>query len=70
MCIRDRLDPLGRLAGISYALQSVGFAVGPALAALLITHGGYTALFYQGIACYLITLFLLLPLALKQSATA
>ena len=50
--------------------RQVGFAVGPALAALLITHGGYTALFYQGIACYLITLFLLLPLALKQGATA
>ncbi len=70
MGIVSELDPLGRLAGISYALQSVGFAVGPALAALLITHGGYTALFYQGIACYLITLFLLLPLALKQGATA
>ena len=68
MGIVSELDPLGRLAGVSYALQSVGFAVGPALAALLITGGGYAALFYLGIACYLITLILLLPLALKQGA--
>ena len=70
MGIVSELDPLGRLAGISYALQSVGFAVGPALAALLITSGGYTSLFYLGILCYLITLMLLLPLALKQGAGA
>lgn len=68
MGIVSELDPLGRLAGISYALQSVGFAVGPALAALLLTRGGYDALFYLGIVCYVMTLVLLLPLALKQGA--
>ncbi len=68
MGIVSELDPLGRLAGISYALQSVGFAIGPALAALFITGGGYAALFYLGIVCYLVTLVLLLPLAFKQGA--
>lgn len=70
MGIVSELDPLGRLAGISYALQSIGFAIGPALAALMVTRGGYTALFYLGIICYLVTLMLLLPLVLKQGARA
>lgn len=68
MGIVSELDPLGRLAGISYALQSVGFAIGPALAASLITGGAYAALFSLGIVCYLVTLVLLLPLALRQGA--
>ena len=70
MGIVSELDPVGRLAGVSYALQSIGFAIGPALAALLITGGGYTALFYLGIGCYLVTLLLLLSLAGKPGADA
>ena len=68
MGIVSELDPLGRLAGVSYALQSVGFAIGPALAASLIMSGGYAVLFSLGIVCYLVTLILLLPFALKQGA--
>lgn len=70
MGIVSELDPVGRLAGVSYALQSIGFAIGPALAALLITGGGYAALFYLGIGCYLVTLLLLLSLAGKPGADA
>lgn len=70
MGIVSELDPAGRLAGVSYALQSIGFAIGPALAALLISEGGYAALFHLGIGCYLATLILLLPLALKPGADA
>ena len=70
MGIVSELDPIGRLAGVSYALQSVGFAIGPALAALMIPGGGYAALFYLGIGCYLATLLLLLFLARMPSADA
>lgn len=66
MGIVSKLDPVGRLAGVSYALQSIGFAIGPALAATLIPAGGYAALFYLGIICYFITLILLMLFALKH----
>ena len=70
MGIVSELDPVGRLAGVSYALQSIGFAIGPALAALMIPGGGYASLFYLGIGCYLATLLLLLSLARKPGADA
>ena len=70
MGIVSELDPVGRLAGVSYALQSIGFAIGPALAALMIPGGGYAALFYLGIGCYLATLLLLLSLARMPGADA
>ncbi len=66
MGIVSNLDPLGRLAGVSYAVQSIGFAIGPALAATLITGGGYTALYYLGMGCYLVTAVLLLPVAVGR----
>ena len=68
MGIVSELDPIGRLAGVGYALQSVGFAIGPALAALMIPGGGYAALFSLGIGCYLATLLLLLFLARMPGA--
>ncbi len=70
MGIVSELGPVGRLAGVSYALQSIGFAIGPALAALLIPGGGYAALFYLGIGCYLATLLLLLSLSRNPGADA
>ena len=70
MGIVSELDPVGRLAGVSYALQSIGFAIGPALAALLISGGSYAALFYLGIGCYLVTLILLSSVVPKPGADA
>lgn len=66
MGLTSTLDPLGRLASFVYTAQAIGFFVGPALCAQAIRIGSYDAMLWFGVACFAITLCVLLPVAIKQ----
>lgn len=61
------LEPSGRLTVVSMTIQSLGLAVGPALAGWLnVTTGGYLAILIAGIVMFVLTFPLLLYVTSKM----
>jgi MFS family permease len=56
-------DPAGRIVALSIASQTVGMAIGPAIAGVLAHRLGYSAVSGMALASYLLAILLLLPLA-------
>lgn len=63
------LDPAGRIIAMSVASQTVGMAIGPALAGVLAGMFGYVAIAIMAIVCFTLTLALVPPLMLKIRAS-
>jgi MFS family permease len=63
------LDPAGRIVAMSVTSQTVGMAVGPALAGVLAGMFGYVSIAILGIVCFALALALLPPLMLKMRAS-
>lgn len=51
---------------IFYTARAIGFFVGPALCAQAIRIGSYEAVLWFGVLCFMATLLMLLPMAIKQ----
>ena len=63
------LDPAGRVVAMSVTSQTIGMAVGPAMAGLLAGRFGYEAIAVMGLICFVLAFMMLLPLVLKMRAT-
>jgi MFS family permease len=66
MGVMAKLDPSGRLSTVSFALQSVGLAVGPAVAGRLAMTHGYVAVLWTGLGCFPLAFFALAPVTISQ----
>lgn len=64
------LDPAGRIIAMSVTSQTIGMAVGPAVAGVIAVHFGYVAITVLGLACFAVAFALLAPLMLAMRATA
>jgi len=62
------LDPAGRIIAMSVTSQTIGMAVGPAVAGVIAGHFGYAAIAVLGLACFVVAFALLLPLQLTLRA--
>ncbi|MCC7410541.1 MAG: MFS transporter [Gammaproteobacteria bacterium] len=63
MGVMAGLDHHGRLASFSYTLQSIGFAAGPALAAMVVVGGRFAPLLWSGVFFHLAAFVLMVPVA-------
>lgn len=63
------LDPAGRVVAMSVTSQTIGMAVGPAMAGVLAGRFGYVAIAVMGLICFVLALMMLLPLVLKMRST-
>lgn len=59
-------DATGRKVVYAVALQTTGMAVGPAVAAALITDGNYTPILWLGIGLFIASFVTIVPAALAQ----
>lgn len=59
------LDPAGRIVAMSVTSQTIGMAVGPAIAGMLAGLFGYVAIAVMGLVCFALAFALLPPLLLK-----
>ncbi len=66
MGVMAQLDPSGRLATVSFALQSVGLAVGPAIAGRMAMTVGYVAVLWAGVGCFPLAWLALAPVTMSQ----
>jgi len=64
------LDPAGRIVAMSITSQTIGMAIGPAVAGVLAGHFGYVAIALLGLVCFTAAFALLAPLVSKVRATA
>jgi MFS family permease len=60
------LDPAGRIIAMSVTSQTIGMAVGPAIAGVIARHFGYEATAVLEISCFAIAFALLAPLLLTM----
>lgn len=63
------LDPAGRVVAMSVTSQTIGMAVGPAIAGVLAGIFGYVAIAIMGLVCFALAFAMLPPLLLKMRAT-
>jgi predicted MFS family arabinose efflux permease len=63
------LDPAGRIVAMSVTSQTIGMAVGPAVAGILAGLFGYEAIAVMGLICFALAFALLPALVLKIRAT-
>ena len=63
-------DRAGRVVVHAVALQMIGLALGPALAATVLAKGGYAMVLYLGMALFALSLAFALPPVLKQRRLA
>lgn len=63
-------DRAGRVVVHAVALQMIGLALGPALAATVLAQGGYAMVLYLGMALFALSLAFALPPVLKQRRLA
>lgn len=61
--IMSAQDETGRVIALSVSSQTIGMAVGPAIAGMLADSFGYGAIVVMGIVCHAVALFLLIPIA-------
>lgn len=66
MGVMAQLDPSGKLSTTSFALQSVGLAIGPAVAGKLALEHGYHAVLWAGLGCIPLAFVALLPVTISQ----
>ena len=64
------LDPAGRIVAMSVASQTVGMAIGPAVAGVLAGLFGYVSIAVLAIGCFALALALVPALLLKMRASA
>ena len=64
------LDPAGRIVAMSITSQTIGMAIGPAVAGVIAGHFGYVAIAVLGLVCFAVAFALLAPLLLKMRGTA
>ncbi len=67
MAVAAKSDASGRLVVYSVALQMLGLAIGPTIAALLIRPGDYALVIYLGVALFLSCLGLVVPPVISQA---
>ena len=66
MGIMAGVDPAGRVASLSFSVQTVCFGLGPAWGGMLATHEGYPAILWTAGFSVPLSLLFLLPLAHAQ----
>jgi len=59
------VDPTGRVVVLTTVVQTIGLAVGPALAAIIITGGNYVNAVWIGLFCSAFSFAILLPVVLS-----
>jgi predicted MFS family arabinose efflux permease len=67
MAVVAKGDTSGKLVVYSVALQMLGLAIGPAIAALVIRPGDYALVIYLGVALFLLCLGLVVPPVAAQA---
>jgi predicted MFS family arabinose efflux permease len=67
MAVVAKGDASGKLVVYSVALQMLGLAIGPAIAALVIRPGDYALVIYLGVALFLLCLGLVVPPLVAQA---
>jgi predicted MFS family arabinose efflux permease len=67
MAVVAKSDASGKLVVYSVALQMLGLAIGPAIAALVIRPGDYALVIYLGVALFLLCLGLVVPPVAAQA---
>lgn len=70
MALLSDFDSKGRIVTLGVTLQFVGYAVGPALAAVLLDVGGYDFINSLAIGLFVIAMLLFVPGIRKQSAAS
>lgn len=63
-------DPAGRIVAMSVTSQTIGMAIGPAVAGVIAVHFGYEAIAVMGLFCFAFALALMPLLPLKIRAPA
>ena len=56
MGLTSKLDPEGRLSSFVYAIQNVGFLLGPVVCAFVLEVGGYKGILWFGVGCLALAL--------------
>lgn len=64
------LDPAGRIVAMSVTSQTIGMAVGPAIAGVLAGLFGYATIAIMGLICFALAFAMLPPLLLKMRTSA
>jgi fucose permease len=64
------LDPAGRIVAMSITSQTIGMAIGPAVAGVIAGHFDYGAIAVLGLGCFAVAFALLAALVLKTRGTA